>query len=154
MPDQPMHGGPYLIAAALCEKVLREQDGVYSLIRIVDRFAVTGSWPEMPPTVIRPVMVLMMKAGVFRGVAEVQIIPRLPSGAERPAVKFAVNFEGDDDRGVVLDLQLEFLVTETGLHWFEVRLLDSLLTRVPMRVVYLPQPSIAAGTQPASGPQS
>jgi hypothetical protein len=31
------NGGPYLIAAALCEKVLTEADGAPSLIRIVDR---------------------------------------------------------------------------------------------------------------------
>ncbi len=28
-------GGPHLVAAFLCEKVLREQDGVFSFIRVV-----------------------------------------------------------------------------------------------------------------------
>lgn len=31
-------GGPYLKAALLCEKVLQEQDGVVTLVRIIDRF--------------------------------------------------------------------------------------------------------------------
>ena len=41
--------GPYLSAAFFCEKVLVEQDGVKSAIRIVDRVTRTVVHPNPPP---------------------------------------------------------------------------------------------------------
>lgn len=154
MPEQLTLGGPYLIVAVLCERVLEEKDGVPSLIRIVERFHISGPTPSMQPTVLTPVLVVAMKAGTFRGPAALEIQPILPSGDKRPAFRLPVHFEGDDDRGVFAAMQLQFLVTEPGLYWFEIRLFEALLTRVPMRVVYLPQPSIVSGGSGAPPPQS
>lgn len=145
MPEQLTLGGPYLAIAVLCEKVLEEKDGVPSLIRIVERFTISGPSPTMQPAVLSPMLVIAMKAGAFRGSADLEIQPVLPSGEKRPAVRLPVHFEGDDDRGVVAVMQLQFLVTEPGLYWFEIRLFEAVLTRVALRVVYLPQPSIVAG---------
>jgi hypothetical protein len=152
MPEQLMLGGPFLAVAVLCEKILEDKEGVHSLIRIVDRFNVQGQSPRMSPTVLSPMLALLLKAGIFRGPATLQIQPITPSGEPRPALSLPVNFEGDDDRGVFLGLQLQFLATEPGLYWFEVRLLEPTpiaLTRIPMRVVYLPLPSIVPGGQPS-----
>jgi hypothetical protein len=41
-----------------------------------------------------------------------------------------------DDRGVQLTLNLGFLAEEEGLFWFEVFLLEQLVTKVPLRIVY------------------
>jgi hypothetical protein len=52
--------GPYVIAAAFCERALQERDGVLSLIRIIDKWttAVTGPAPivpdRMPPVPVNP----------------------------------------------------------------------------------------------------
>jgi hypothetical protein len=153
MPEQMGLDGPYLTIAVLCEKVLEEKDGVPSLIRIVERFNITGQPPSMQPTVISPMLVIGLKAGMFRGQAVIQVQPVPPSGEPRPALRLLVHFEGDDDRGVMVRGQLQFLVTEPGLYWFEIKLFDALLTKIPMRVVYLPKPSIVAGGTDASGPR-
>jgi len=153
MPEQMGLDGPYLTIAVLCEKVLEEKDGVPSLIRIVERFTITGKSPSMQPTVISPMLVIGLKAGTFRGEAAIQVQPVLPSGERRPALRLPVHFEGDDDRGVIVIGQLQFLVTEPGLYWFEIKLFEALLTKIPMRVVYLAQPSIVAGGTGASGPR-
>lgn len=60
-------GGPYLAAAFLCEKVLIEQDGVQSAIRIVDRFfqnvtSIGGQVPAtMPPLAVSLQMLLIRR---------------------------------------------------------------------------------------------
>jgi hypothetical protein len=55
----------------LCEKVLREADGVLSLIRIIDRLniAVAGAETptDMPATPVSLVLVLGFKSGFARG---------------------------------------------------------------------------------------
>ena len=48
--------GPFIAAAVICENVLNEQDGVLSVIRIIDRLIQQAVGPEppddMPPLVI------------------------------------------------------------------------------------------------------
>lgn len=154
MPEQLTLGGPYLAVAVLCERVLEEKDGVPSLIRIVERITISGPSPAMQPTVLTPMLVIGFKAGVFRGQADLEIRPLLPSGEARAAIKLPLFFEGDEDRGVFTALRLQFLVTEPGLYWFEIKLLEALMTRVPMRVVYLRQPSIIAGGPVSPQPPS
>ena len=46
MPEQENVFRSYLQMAVFCEKVLREADGVLSVIRIVDRFTVGGATPR------------------------------------------------------------------------------------------------------------
>ncbi len=94
MPEQMRLGGPYLTMAVLCEKVLEEKDGVPSLIRIAERFNIAGPSPSMQPTVVSPMLVIGMRAGMFRGPAIVEVQPVLPSGQLRPAIDIADSFRG------------------------------------------------------------
>lgn len=133
-------GGPYLHTAVFCDRVLRESDGVYSLIRIVDRWTISGTTEQMTTTLIQTNLVITMKSGTYRGAAKVQITPTNPSGQEMASVQLPVNFEGDDDRGVAIALPLAFPVQEPGVYWFDIQissqqLLQS-LTKVPLRVLY------------------
>jgi len=86
MPEQMRLDGPYLAIAVLCERVLEEKDGVLSLIRIVERFNIAGPSASMQPTVVSPMLVIGLKAGMFRGQAMLEVQPVLPSGESRPAV--------------------------------------------------------------------
>ena len=136
MPDQMTFGGPYLQVAAICEKVLSESDGALSLIRMVDRFTVAGQAPEMTPTPFSFTIFLAFKAGHFRGKATVIITPTTPTGLQGQGLTLPVLFEGDDERGVVLRANMNMLIVEDGRHWFDVSILDSVVTRIPMMVVY------------------
>lgn len=80
MSEQMNLGGPFLTIAVLCEKVLQEKDGVPSIIRVVDRITISGHSPSMPPTQISPTLVVAMKAGMFRGMADLEIQPSCPLG--------------------------------------------------------------------------
>jgi hypothetical protein len=130
--------GPWLQAAVFCEKVLNEQDGVLSAIRIVDRINVAGGHgaPEtMPPVTINLFAFLAFKAGSARGSATIRLRQEDPSGLRAPPLLFQALFEGED-RGVNLVFNVNFEVRLEGLHWFDVLVGDVLVTRMPLRVVY------------------
>src|SRR6266699_6138012 len=113
-------GGPYLVAALFCEKVLRETDGVLTLVRVVDRWTVAGPSAAMPTTVIQTSLVIIMKSGIHRGSAQLTVTPTTPSEIQMPAITVSANFEVDDDRGIVLLAPMHFPVQETGIYWFDV----------------------------------
>jgi hypothetical protein len=132
-------GGPYLQMACFCEKVLIEQDGVLSIIRVIDRIIVTASGldspQEMPVGQINFPVVIVLKAGFARGSHTLKLVPTSPSGKTLGETSVAVLFEGED-RGVNVILQVQLPAQEEGLYWFNVMVSDQLLTRIPFRLVY------------------
>jgi len=142
-------GGPYLQMAVFCDRVLREVDGVASIIRVVDRWTVNGVTESMPVTVIPTNLVIMLKSGDYRGSALVTISPESPSGMKMPQVPIQMHLEGDNDRGVTVVSPLGFPVQEEGLYWFDVAVNGQVLTRMPFRVVY--QRIVQGGSLPAPG---
>lgn len=135
-------GGPYINAALICEKVLQERDGVLTAVRIIDRMTVAvaatqGTPPDaMPPSIVQFTILIVLKAGVYKGMAPVGLVIHPPSGSA-PIGQFNTDifFEGDD-RGVNLVSPLQFQVTEDGLYWIDVNCGNQLLTRIPLRVIY------------------
>lgn len=152
----PITGGPYLASAFFCERVLREQDGVLSIIRIVDRWNVTGPTPNIEqPLIVQTTLVVLIKSGIFRGPAQLRITPISPSNARMESIVLTTFFEADDDRGTGIVLPIGFPVKEDGVYWFEVALAGQnlqtpqVLTYMPMRVVYL---QVGTTRAPGSNP--
>lgn len=144
VPAMPITGGPYLTTAFFCEKVLREADGVLSAIRIVDRWNINGPTETLTaPVVIQASMLIMFKSGIYRGNAQLTIVPISPQTNTRmQQVVVPVLFEGEDDKGVNVVAPLAFPVHEDGIYWFEVTLQGQALparvvTAIPMRIAYL-----------------
>ncbi len=131
--------GPYLAAAILCERVLQEKDETISIIRMVDRLAVTvnaSDSPEtMPPTAVNINALISLKSGSARGRATVKWRTETPSGLKLPDQLFPVLFEGED-RGVNLIINLNMIAEQEGVYWFSVLLDDQFLTRIPLRILY------------------
>jgi len=131
--------GPYLVAALLCEKVLQEKDETLSIIRMVDRIAVTvnalGSSETMPPTVVNLNALISLKSGSAKGRGTVKWRVETPSGLRLPDQLLPVLFEGDD-RGVNLIIVLNMVIDQEGVYWFDVLLDEQLLTRIPLRILY------------------
>lgn len=145
--------GPYVAVAVLCEKVLQEQDGVLSAVRIVDQLTQGAVGPEvpdeMPPLAITLTALVVLKAGDARGRFAVRLRPEFPSGQQMPPVEFAVRFDGRPNQGQALVLPLNLEVSEEGLYWFDVLFVaergaaeDQLLSRMPLTVSYQPQRTI------------
>ncbi len=73
----PRTGGPYLVHAAICEKVLQEPDGVLSLIRVIDRVTVNLQTTSVSgieaPVLPQPLPFLLTFAVSFKsGTSEVR----------------------------------------------------------------------------------
>lgn len=137
-PGMPVSGGPYLSIAVFCEKVLRESDNVMTLVRIVDRWNITGPTETIEtPVVIQATLVVVFKSGTYRSsTSKLTITPRTPSGVALPELNVSALFEGDDDRGLALTAPLGFPVQEPGIYWFEVAVDGVTVTHIPLRVVY------------------
>ena len=136
--------GPFLTAALICERVLDEKDNVKSVVRIVDRVnhQVVGPDPpmEMPPVRgYRLAMLIQFKSGRARGAHNLKLRLLKPSGETARLAEQMVMFEGEDDRGVDVVANLVADFEYAGVYWIEVMLNDTHVTRVPLRVVYLPQ---------------
>ena len=133
--------GPYLSAALLCERLLLEQDGVASAIRIIDRVtrtAVGTSPPEkMDPFEYDLTLVTILKAGWAQGAHAFRVALVSPLGESRNVVQQTAFFEGGEDRGVNIVGRMRIRFDLEGIYWFEVFLEDKPLTRIPLRIVYL-----------------
>ncbi len=132
--------GPFLSAAFLCERVLTEQDGVASFIRVVDRKTHRAVGPgapeEMPELDLNWWLVVAFKAGAARGRSALEITIEAPSGLRLGnPMEVPVLFEGDD-RGVNVVAELGLKLREEGLYWIRVRLDGLQVTRIPFRLVY------------------
>ena len=148
----PFEYGPYIQNAVFCDRVLRESDGVLSLIRIVDVITHSegGTEPpeEMPKFRYPLTMVLTLKAGTSKGRHEVSIEPELPSGEKAGAMTVTVQMEGEG-RGTNIIAPLDIEYSMEGLYWFNVKFDGVVLTRMPLQVRY----SRVVGTSATPGPQ-
>jgi hypothetical protein len=145
--------GPHLTAAALCEKVLQETDGIVSLIRIFDRLTLNavGAGPA-PGDLLKPAanmtLFISFKSGSARGKATVAIRVERPDGLMRDVMTGPVLFEGEE-RGVNVVLALVLQFELEGLYWFHVLLDEQLVTRIPLRIFVMYQQIQAGGPPPS-----
>ncbi len=117
------NSGPYLNAAVICEKVLQEKDETLSVIRMIDRFNVTvsalGSPENLPPIPLNLTVLISLKSGKARGRSTVKLRIESPSGLKLPDQLLPVLFEGED-RGVNLVMNLNLVIDQEGVYWFDV----------------------------------
>lgn len=132
-------GGPYLCLAVLCEKVLKEADGILSIIRVVDRMTVSFTGPDaptdMPQVAINLTALIGFKSGFARGTHVLRLKIVAPTQATLSTVELPMLLEGED-RGANLIVNLAFQAEEEGLYWIDVYVDDVLFTRMPLRVLY------------------
>ena len=141
--SQRFEEGPYLSAAIICEKVLVEKDGIKSAIRIIDRVTRQAIGPnpphEMEPFDYETTLLLRLKSGRARGTYPLEIQLIKPSSESAVPLKQTILFEGEEDRGIDIVANMKIKFDLTGIYWFNIILNDVRLTRIPFRVIYLPQ---------------
>jgi len=141
--------GPYLNYALLCERVLREADGVVSFIRAVDRINVlvpVSASDGTPATrLISPVALTLavgLKSGDYVGPLSIKVRIEPPSGVAWPEFETSLRLEGED-QGAAIILPFQFPAQDEGLYWFAVEVSGEVVTRVPLRVVRTTADSIS-----------
>jgi hypothetical protein len=134
-------GGPYLNAALICERVLRETDGVASAIRIVDRFTsnVQAVGMELPPLPgqrkVAFTLLLCFRSGKARGNETLTLEVERPDGMIRPFLSRSIYFDGDEEHGPMVSINVDFDYDQDGLYWFCVFLEDTFITKIPLRLL-------------------
>lgn len=135
--------GPYLTAAFLCERILEEKDGVKSAIRIHDKVVQTASGTNvpdiMPPIPAAPTLFLSLKNGHARGKHIIKVALMKPDRSVASEQTISVNLAGADNNGTELVAQLQVMLDQEGVYWFDIYYDDLRLTRIPWEVVYLIQ---------------
>jgi hypothetical protein len=132
--------GPYVKVALFCEKILREVDGVMSIIRVIDRVTITAQGQNAPATMPKTpytlTAVISLVPGASRGRHELKIVKEDPSGLDTgPDFSTSVNMEGED-RAVNIVANMHFMLELEGLYLFKVSLDGMLITKMPFRVIY------------------
>jgi hypothetical protein len=111
--------GPYIQTACICERVLQEQDGVLSAIRIIDRAVVnvpaSRSPDTVPPFALTHTLLICLKSGEARGSMSLHLSVEQPNGIRTPDQILPVFFEGED-RGVNLILPMQLQLPHAGLY--------------------------------------
>jgi hypothetical protein len=139
----PNSTGPHVIAALICERLLMEQDGVASAIRIIDRifFTVDESGTPIDPN-YQFTIYLNLKSDAARGSYKVKVEVEKPSTEREHIIEAPVLFEGED-RGANVVIQTNLVAEDPGLYWYDVSLDDGdPITRIPMRVVFQSPPVV------------
>ncbi len=138
--------GPHLAAALLCERVLIEQDGTNSLVRIVDHF--TFDVPDnLPPKeegaparlAVIASLYVSFKGGPVGQASKVRIDLIKPAGAAEQIVETDVPFGGTEGTGGFnLNINLTVGADDPGTYGFDIHLDGRRVTRVPFQVVHRP----------------
>jgi hypothetical protein len=142
--SNPFADGPYLSCAVLCERVLIEADGTYSAIRIIDtvtsRQVGPNAAPEMAPFRQNLTLLVIFRSGQARGRATLRIRTIYPSGIAGLESSSAMHFRGEEI-GHFVPVRMNLVLEYEGVYWFEVLVDDVLATKVPLRVLYRPEPN-------------
>jgi len=131
--------GPYLQAAALCERLLEEKDSVLTLVRLIDQVSLLPFTPAAgviyPPYIIWAV--LTFKSGSVQGTRTVTLRTPPQLGLTKPDTSVEVTFEGGI-KGVNVMIQMSITPgrAQGGDHWLDVVLDEQIVTRVPLRITY------------------
>jgi len=130
---------PLVIAAIICENVMIENDGVPTIVRVIDR-ALFDIPPMLPPGIqpaFQVIAFFAVKAGDLHGDHEFTVVIRMPDGKTIPASeKWKVHFDGDETGGN-LKLQLG-LPARPGLYWLDLTWEGDVLSSTPFRLSQAP----------------
>lgn len=143
---------PWVQVAVLCQTALVENTGQLSVIRITDRLMLTGITPTLQPTPIQLTMTVVLKSDEMQGNFPVKVRCTSPTGVVTDGPEMPFLFEGND-RGVQVVAPMGLIATEQGVYWFDVLIEgDTVLTRVPLRVIYQ-RAQMPPGRPPAASGQ-
>jgi len=132
----------------LCDRVLEEQDGVLTAIRLIDRVVAVA--PEGTPVgpIALPKMTLLvsLKSGDYVGKGVVTLRLNPPAGVEGPKEigpgRFDVEVElSGAEHGANVMLELNLVLEHQGVYWFDVYFNDEMITRTPLAFVRTTSPS-------------
>jgi hypothetical protein len=129
--------GPFLTMAAFFEVVIREENNVLTLVRMIDRITIEteSSWsPGLPPVPISARLVVAFRGENLAGSGVVSVQPRKPSGETLERMDIPFVYEGQT--GLNLNIEMRLPIDEEGYYWFDIFLNDRHITMTPLQIVF------------------
>lgn len=127
--------GPYLYIALACQSI--PEDGKMPVENLPGKVTVEGNTEEMHPFPFTFTLFIGLIAGEYTGKAKIDIQPVAPSGEESPALSVEVEFEEPLNYRVnVKTLVEKFIIKQQGIYWFDLKLENHLMGRIPIEVEY------------------
>ena|SRR5208283_332642 len=127
------------VSALICERILREADGVTSAIRIVDVFPISNEAKSIEFFVVVSLKAVPVPEGDEFRITLALVNPLGERGPlpEPPGQPFKLMKPFDDPSvpgGVAFGLHLEIVPKHTGTYYVEINLDGEIITRVPFTV--------------------
>jgi hypothetical protein len=139
---------PLLNAAFFCERVIQEKDNVLTPYRIIDSLTITPPLDDNILSQIKAIntdkvilplahiqFFMVLKSGDAMGERVIRLDTINPSGEKVKGVENVVNFLGGEASLYSYGPFAVRFKTE-GLYWYDLKINDKLLTRVPLRIVF------------------
>ena len=143
--------GPYVQAALFADMLLEDKTGALSAIRIIDRIThvIQGPSPpdDLPPFNRQLNALIALKPGGARGRQTFKLWQESPDGQRAVVGEGTFHFSGAPNTGANLMLALNVTFRQEGLFYFDVEVDGSILTRMPIEVLYN---RVTTGRGPAS----
>jgi len=133
---------PMLQIAVFCERILEENDGVMSIMRIVDRVIISTDKDEMQPGMVELGIVVAVKSGDAIGKRKVKLVGVDPKGESIFQILSEFDLKGAG-HGTRIAKQIPIPVASPGMHWCDVYIDNQLHTKMPLDIVYrkrVPEP--------------
>ena len=142
---------PMLAMAVVCEKVLKEDDSVFSAIRIIDIVKVPkeaiATIPKDGILGLPYVIVAIFKSNGFKGDKHLRIDLITPSKRRHPVFGSKLTFTGVPETGANIALPVYLKLDAEGLYWFDVFLDNKRFAHIPLRLELIePKPPQATMT--------
>lgn len=133
---------PLVAVACLCEKVLREEDGVLSAIRVVDTYFIPQTAPA--GAAVSLTALICLKSGDVEGKSEISFRLTAPDGKEVGAPPtYPILLEGRE-HGANLIVQLGLPAANLGHYMLDVLWNGEPLVGIPFKLVQQTPPTPAA----------
>lgn len=136
---------PHVQAALLCENILQE-NGVPTLVRVIDTITVSSSEDSLPAGIISYHIYIAFKSGEALGRRTLRLVGNSPSGKRTSFGEAEIEFKGEET-GAAINVVPKIVITEEGVHWIDVFINRTLMTRIPFRIRY--QKAQAAQSSPS-----
>lgn len=132
--------GPFLEAAFICEQVLKEKDGTYSAIRMVNRITFHEETFNPGTTILMPlVLVVSFKAGETTDTQQLSLYVTKPSGKRGPFEGYVfphpIVFTGGDTGSFMALHNFPIQYETDGTYWIDVFLDKKRYSRLPLTVI-------------------
>jgi hypothetical protein len=129
--------GPFVSATLIAEKLLMEQDGAGTIVRIVDRVGLDSAVANHPMgemVGLNLTILVAFRAGGFKGKSRVLIVHETPSGKSEPIGYSEMQFDGTAAQTVNVQAPIVLRWEGAGQYWYDILLDDRFVSRIPLQM--------------------